>query len=86
MTAETLRRDPYASLDSHVIEVKALYCEDGCGLVESSGYGDDRDAAKELAARGWNVRPHSMGGLTALCKSCAERYDIAAVRPDRGDS
>ena len=65
-------KDPYLPLDAHVISVKALYCEDGCGLVETSGYGDDRDAAKELAERGWAVRPHSMGGLTALCKDCAD--------------
>ena len=68
--------DPYLPLDAHVISAKALYCEDGCGLVETSGYGDDRDAAEELARRGWVVRPHSMGGLTSLCKDCAERYDI----------
>ena len=74
--------DPYASLDSHVISVKALYCEDGCGLVETSGYGDDDQAAKELAARGWEVRPHNLGGLTALCKHCVERYDIEAAEDD----
>jgi len=68
-------RDPYADLSAHVIEAKALYCEDGCGLVETSGYGEDDQAAKELASRGWTVRPHSMGGLTALCKNCAERAD-----------
>jgi hypothetical protein len=67
--------DPYAALDAHIILVRALYCEDGCGEVETSGYGDDCDAAKELAKRGWAVRPHSMGGLTALCKDCAERHD-----------
>lgn len=69
-------KDPYASLDAHVISAKTLYCEDGCGLIEPSGYGNDTDAAEELAKRGWAVRPHSMGGLTALCKDCAERYDI----------
>lgn len=70
-----VRRDPYAALDAHVISAKALHCEDGCGLVETSGYGNDQDAAKELDARGWTVRPHSLGGLTALCKDCAERHD-----------
>lgn len=70
-----MSRDPYASLDAHVISAKALYCEDGCGLVETSGYGDDVDAAKELDRRGWKVRPHSMGGLTSLCKECAARQD-----------
>lgn len=68
--------DPYAVLDAHVIDVKALYCDDGCGLVETSGYGDDRDVANELAKRGWVVRPHSMGGFTALCRDCAEQYDV----------
>jgi len=68
-------RDPYASLDAHLISALTLYCEDGCGLVEPSGYGDERDAAEDLAKSGWVVRPHSMGGLTALCRSCAERYD-----------
>ncbi len=24
--------DPYSQLASHIIEVKALYCEDGCGI------------------------------------------------------
>ena len=72
------RNDPYAQLDVHIIGVKALYCEDGCGLVETSGYGDDDQAAKELAASGWKVRPHSMGGLTALCKDCAAKYDMEA--------
>lgn len=69
-------RSPYASLDAHLISVRALYCEDGCGEVETSGYGDDKDAAEELAKRGWVVRPHSLGGLTPLCKDCAERHDI----------
>lgn len=69
------QRDPYASLDAHIISVKALYCEDGCGAVEPSGYYEDRDAAEELSESGWVVRPHSMGGLTALCKWCAERRD-----------
>jgi hypothetical protein len=66
---------PYARLDAHVISVKALYCEDGCGFVAPSGYGDDIDVAKELAGEGWQVRPHSMGGLAALCKDCVARYD-----------
>lgn len=81
MTPDMARkpRDPYADLDTHVISVKALYCEDGCGLVETSGYGDDQDAAKELAERGWAVRPHSLGGLTALCKDCAKRHDIEVL-------
>lgn len=74
--------DPYAALDAHVIEVKALYCEDGCGLVQSSGYGDDRDAAEELAKSGWIVRPHSLGGLTALCKDCAERHDAQTAEDE----
>lgn len=68
--------DPYLLLDAHVINVKALYCEDGCGLVETSGYGDDRDAAEELTKSGWTVRPHSLGGLASLCKDCAARFDI----------
>lgn len=72
--------DPYAELSAHVISAKALYCEDGCGLVETSGYGDDRDAAKELAERGWVVREHSMGGLTALCRECAARRELEARR------
>ena len=67
--------DPYAHLEAHIVTAKALYCEDGCGLVETSGYGDDQDVAKELAGRGWVVREHSMGGLTALCKDCAARRD-----------
>lgn len=67
--------DPYASLEAHVIQAKALYCEDGCGLVETSGYGDDDQAAKELASFGWAVRPHSMGGLTSLCRDCVREYD-----------
>lgn len=73
--------DPYAALDAHVTKVRALYCEDGCGLVEPSLTIDDRDAAKDLAERGWAVRPHSMGGLTSLCKECAERYDVEAGDP-----
>jgi hypothetical protein len=67
--------DPYLPLDAHVISVKALYCEDGCGLVETSGYGDDQDAAEELDKRGWAVRPHSLGGLTSLCKDCVADFD-----------
>ena len=70
-----MTKDPYASLDAHVIQVKALYCEDGCGLVETSGYGDNDEAAKELASLGWEVRPHSMGGLSALCRDCVRKYD-----------
>lgn len=72
--------DPYAPLHAHIISVKGLYCEDGCGLVETSGYGDDRDAAEELTKSGWAVRPHSMGGLASLCKDCAARHD-AEARP-----
>lgn len=70
--------DPYATLDAHLIHVKALHCEDGCGTVETTGLWDDRDAARELEARGWKVRPHSTGddALTALCKQCAAKYDI----------
>jgi hypothetical protein len=70
----------YVALSAHVIDIKGLHCEDGCGLVDTSGCGDARDAANELAGRGWAVRPHSLGGLTALCKSCAERYDAQAVQ------
>lgn len=76
------RPDPYAALDAHVISVKALFCEDGCGRVGTSGYGNDRDAADELAQQGWVVRPYSLGGLTALCKDCAAAYD--AKEADRG--
>lgn len=72
--------DPYAELFAHVISAKALYCEDGCGLVETSGYGDDLDAAEELAKKGWVVREHSLGGLTALCRDCAARRDEGARR------
>jgi hypothetical protein len=43
------RRDPYASLDAHVISMKGLFCEDGCGLIAPSGRGDSLDAAQELA-------------------------------------
>ena len=67
--------DPYAALSAHVITALALYCEDGCGLVETSGYGYDDMAAEELAKRGWVVREHSMGGLTALCRDCAAARD-----------
>lgn len=73
--------DPYLPLHAHVISVKALYCEDGCGLVETSGYDDDRDAAQELRKRGWAVRPHSMGGLASLCKDCTDRYDAEHDAP-----
>lgn len=73
-------KDPYAELSAHVISAKALYCDDGCGLVETSGYGDDRDAAEELAKSGWTVREHSMGGLTALCRECAAKRDAEAQR------
>jgi len=74
------QRDPYAMLDAHVIRVRALYCEDGCGLVDTSIAGvDDQGAAGDLAERGWVVRPHSMGGLTALCKDCAARYDARVL-------
>ena len=69
--------DPYASLDAHLIQVKALYC-DGCGLVEASGYGEDGEAAKELAKRGWAVGPHSLGGLTSLCRDCVRVADVPA--------
>lgn len=72
--------DPYAALSTHVISAKALYCEDGCGLVETSGYGEDDQAARELAPRGWSVRPHSMGGLTSLCKDCTERFDAKEAK------
>ena len=58
--------DPYSQLASHIIEVKALYCEDGCGMVETSSHGDDGSAADELAASGWKVVEHSMGCLTAV--------------------
>ena len=74
---------PYESLSAHLIPVKALYCEDGCGEVQTSGYWDDEHAADQLARSGWVVRPHSLGGLTALCKSCAERHDIEAAEGDR---
>lgn len=67
--------DPYAQLAAHVISVKALHCADGCGLVETSGYGEDEMAAEELVKRGWVVREHSMGGLTAVCRDCAARSD-----------
>jgi hypothetical protein len=70
-----MSEDPYAELSTHVISAKALYCEDGCGLVETSGYGDDDMAADELAKSGWVVREHSLGGLTALCRDCAARRD-----------
>lgn len=70
--------DHHGPLSDHVIEVKALYCEDGCGMVETSGYGYDEDAARELSALGWKVRPHSMGGLTALCPDCVTRHDAEA--------
>lgn len=77
----------YEVLSAHVITALALYCEDGCGRVETSGYGDDGMAADELANSGWKVRPHSLGGLTSLCASCAERYDIEAAEEDvRGDA
>ena len=65
--------DPYSQLASHIIEVKALYCEDGCGMVETSSHGDDGSAADELAASGWKVVEHSMGCLTAVCGHCAAR-------------
>ena len=32
--------DPYGRLETHIIAVKALYCED-CGMVETSSHGDD---------------------------------------------
>lgn len=75
-------RDPYLPLHVHISKVRALFCEDGCGLVETSLMGvDDQDAALDLAARGWAVRPHSMGGLTSLCKDCVARYDAEHGTP-----
>lgn len=70
---------PYEALSDHIVSAKALYCEDGCGEVQTSGYGEDGAAADELAKSGWAVRPHSMGGLTALCRRCVERHDIEAA-------
>ena len=69
---------PYTELSDHIVDVKALYCEDGCGAVETSGYGDDTEAGKELAKQGWRVVEHSMGGLTPICPSCAKRRDAEA--------
>lgn len=70
-------RDAYADLDAHLIQVKALHCEDGCGAIEASHYWSTNDAARQLAARGWVVRPFSAGddALTALCKDCAAWRD-----------
>ena len=65
--------EPYDDLADHIISAKALYCEDGCGAVQTSGYGDDWEAAKELAGLGWVVVEHSMGGKTPICGDCAKR-------------
>lgn len=69
-------KDPYLPLDAHVGTVRAIYCEEGCGEIDTAPWSlDDRDAGAEFGERGWTVRPHGLSGLTPLCKTCAARWD-----------
>ncbi len=78
--------DPYSQLASHIIEVKALYCEDGCGMVETSSHGDDGSAADSQVQQRTAANAEHKGVRSALGVLTRIRRDERASRAEVPDA
>lgn len=69
---------PDAELSAHIVDVKAIYCND-CDAMKTSACASDSDAASELAEVGWRVVwGEAEDYYLSVCRSCSKRRDVEA--------